>query len=73
MDFAAPSESDFEEQIRSWKGSLGETEDSQFNPETSKYFSSNALSDSRRVRLDRKKAEREAKAKSSKPKPKASK
>ncbi len=73
MDFAAPSESDFEEQIRYWKGSLGETEDSQFNPETSKYFSSNALSDSRRVRLDRKKAEREAKAKSSKPKPKASK
>ena len=34
MDFAAPSESDFEEQIRSWKGSLGEAEEVVVEAET---------------------------------------
>jgi len=66
VNFAASDEGEFQEQISSWKGSLSQAGERDFNPESSKYFSSSALSESRRVRLDRKRAERESSAKSPK-------
>lgn len=74
VDFTAENAVEFETQIKSWRGKLGEEVESTFNPENTKYFSSNALSESRKAKAERRKLEREAKlAEKPKPKPRASK
>ena len=74
MDFLASDESEFEDQVKSWRGKLGEEVETSFNPEESKFFSTSALSESRKARLERNRKNREAASKAKpKPKPKASK
>ena len=63
VDFASKDEREFEQQVKSWRNTLDEDAQEKFNPETSRFFSSSALSESRRIRLERKRLERESKAK----------
>ena len=63
VDFASKDEREFEKQVKSWRNTLDEDALEKFNPETSRFFSSSALSESRRIRLERKRLERESKAK----------
>ena len=63
VDFASKDEREFEQQVKSWRNTLDEDAFEKFNPETSRFFSSSALSESRRIRLERKRLERESKAK----------
>ena len=63
VDFASKDEREFEQQVKSWRNTLDEDALEKVNPETSRFFSSSALSESRRIRLERKRLERESKAK----------
>ena len=74
VNFDSPDEKEFESQVRNWRDKLSSEKESMFNPEASKYFSSTALSESRKARLERKRLERESKAtEKAKAKPRASK
>ena len=74
VNFDSPDEKEFESQVKNWRDKLSSEKESLFNPEASKYFSSTALSESRKARLERKRQERESKANDkTKAKPRASK
>ena len=74
VNFDSLDEKEFESQVKNWRGKLSSEVESSFNPEASKYFSSTALSESRKARLERKRQERESKANGkTKAKPRASK
>ena len=74
VNFDSPDEKEFESQVRNWRDKLSSEKESMFNPEASKYFSSTALSERRKARLERKRLERESKAnEKAKAKPRASK
>jgi hypothetical protein len=74
VNFDSPDEKEFESQVKNWRGKLSSEVESSFNPEASKYFSSTALSESRKARLERKRQERASKAnEKAKVKPRASK
>lgn len=74
VNFDSQDEKEFETQIKNWRGKLSSEVESSFNPEASKFFSSTALSESRKARLERRRVERDAKAQEKvKAKPRASK
>ena len=74
VNFDSQDEKEFETQIKNWRGKLSSEVESSFNPEVSKFFSSTALSESRKARLERRRVERDAKAQEKvKAKPRASK